>query len=384
MNPKHKMCSPRHLNSAPFASEDEFEFVFEPESEFEFEFEAADAAGGGCEKLLVLEGFEPGGYRLQPHHYQPLRDFVEQLKSSPPAPDKELALVGFGDGPAGDEVSRGLGLHRALEVRRFLQPLLEQTGISLNLVAKSEGDQEQPPAGETDSAPAQGGRVELLLCPISAEAPVPGEPADGTGGALPPGEPAEPPVAEPAEPAPGEPVEPPPTVVYPPSVISRPVRRFPRWWLRRRRVFRRRPVSPVRRFPRLRSFRRTLARRRALRRRFPRFGRPGSLLRRRVLVRGRRFRAPSRMGLARARRRTALFRRRGVGGLPRRRFSGSGRGRLAFRRRGSTPFRRSGSMLRRRGSTPFRRPSSGLRSRPGRMLARRPVLRRELGEELVI
>lgn len=376
------MHSPYHMRSEPFSSEDEFEFAFEPESESEFEFDFEDAVGGGCEKVLVLEGFEPGEYRLQPHHYQPLREFVEQLKSSPPGADKELALVGFGDDPAGGEASRGLGLHRALEVRRFLLPVLEQSGIGLKVVAKSEGDQEQPPAGETDSPPAQGGRVELLLCPIAADAPAPGEPADGTGGALPPGEPAEPPVAEPPEPAPAEPVEPPPTGVYAPSLISRPVRRFPRWWSRRRRLFRRRPVSPVRRFSRLRNFQRALARRRALRRRFTRLGRPTSPLRRRMLARGR-------SGLASARRRSALFRRRGTGGLRRRgallaqrRLSGSGRGSLASQRRGSTPFRRSSSMLRRRGGTSFRRPSSGLRARPGR-LPRRPALRRELGEELV-
>jgi len=112
------MHSPRFASDS-YASESDFEFGFEPEFEFVFE----DTPGGGCETALVLEGFEPGGYRLLPHHYQPLQAFIEQLRSNPPEPDKELVLIGHGDDPAGGPASSGLGLHRALEVRRFLQPL---------------------------------------------------------------------------------------------------------------------------------------------------------------------------------------------------------------------------------------------------------------------
>lgn len=362
------MRSPYSLESDPSSLESESEFDFEAEPEFVFE----DGTPSGCEKALVLAGFEPGGYQLRPDHYEPLRQFVDQLKSNPPDPSRELVLIGFADEPGASEPSGGLGLHRALEVRRFLTPLLEQNGIDLHVTARGDGDQGEPPAGETDGAPEQGGRVDLLFCPSTGE---PSGPAA-----------VEPLAAEPTEPTGPEPLE-------PIGAVPVPGRRrlLPVWRWRRRRHFmagrptrRRLRQRPALRRPSGRTLTRFRRRPRLLLRRggLARFRRPISVLRRRAFGRLRRPASVlQRRGLSGFRRPGSLMRGRGLTRFVRRSPLG--------RRRGITPFRRPGAALgrrpavssfRSRRSVMQRRRLASSSRRPGRMPVGRRVLRREVSE----
>lgn len=134
-----------------------------PWREYESEAEAEPDFPPTCIEKLVLDRFELGDYRLRPHHYEPLTNFLLKLKEKPLPPKAALFLRGHADARGNDFMNSGLGFSRALEAQRFIDGALRRRSFqairSLPRFASSSGERKP-----ISSNPAVNRRVEIRLC----------------------------------------------------------------------------------------------------------------------------------------------------------------------------------------------------------------------------
>jgi outer membrane protein OmpA-like peptidoglycan-associated protein len=118
-----------------------------------------------CWKKLLLNRFEVGNYRLQPHHYDTLLEFSTWFSIPKPPPNKHLAIVAVGRGDdTGDELMNyGLGFSRALEVGRWLEAWLAGFNVLTRLIISSKGEKD-PLVPNTPTGRQQNRSVEIEGC----------------------------------------------------------------------------------------------------------------------------------------------------------------------------------------------------------------------------
>ena len=116
-----------------------------------------------CNPVVVLDRFATGDYRLRPHHYPLLDQFMTALNGLGAQLQSGALVVritGHTDNSGSPAIHTGLSFSRVLEVAQFLESM---TGVSSQHTAA--GATRPVASNATVAGRARNRRVELALCP---------------------------------------------------------------------------------------------------------------------------------------------------------------------------------------------------------------------------
>jgi outer membrane protein OmpA-like peptidoglycan-associated protein len=125
---------------------------------------ASPTAAAPCNPVVVLNRFETGDYRLRPHHYPLLDQFMRALSglgSQLNSGALVVRITGHTDTSGSPAIHEGLSFSRAFEVERFLGSML----ISVSAQVSAAGASQPVASNSTVEGRARNRRVELALCP---------------------------------------------------------------------------------------------------------------------------------------------------------------------------------------------------------------------------
>jgi outer membrane protein OmpA-like peptidoglycan-associated protein len=124
---------------------------------------ASSTPAAQCNPVVVLDRFATGDYRLRPHHYPLLDQFMtalnglgQQLQSGALV----VRITGHTYNSGSPAIHTGLSFSRVLEVAQFLESM---TGVSSQHTAA--GATQPVASNATVAGRARNRRVELALCP---------------------------------------------------------------------------------------------------------------------------------------------------------------------------------------------------------------------------
>ncbi len=117
-----------------------------------------------CRRVLLIDGFKRGDYRLLPHNFPTMAQFRASLLSTPPAPDLAFIIVGHTDNTGRTESNSTLGFMRALEVERWLRRSLGLCNLQPRMTPRSLASRDPVASNSTEQGRRKNRRVEVFLC----------------------------------------------------------------------------------------------------------------------------------------------------------------------------------------------------------------------------
>src|SRR5262249_28827891 len=122
---------------------------------------AGTTAAAQCNPVVVLDRFDTGDYRLRPHHYPLLDQFMTALDGrGQQSGALVVRITGHTDTSGAPAIHTGLAFNRAFEVERFLT---SRIGVSGEISVF--GSSRPVASNATAAGRARNRRVELALCP---------------------------------------------------------------------------------------------------------------------------------------------------------------------------------------------------------------------------